>query len=222
MRLTRGYLPVFGLVVAAGAAAATIALTSPAARSSHAARRPTALPVAISSNAAISAPLVSHYSVLRDPATSGPYPLPRPVVNGWLGSPSLGLEPGQARYVEVPGLAAAWLVPGSDGACFVWLSPTGGTGPAASRLMTRSGCDSVSQADSQGLVSVEGTSAGEMLVGLVPDGMSVSITKADGASERVPVADNAFAITATASDRITGYSVGGTAQQAPDPATPPA
>jgi hypothetical protein len=221
-RPNRRFVAAAGFVFIAAAAALAITLASQGRVSSPVRGRVASLPVALKSDSQLSATLVSHYSTLRGPSTAAPYPLPRSVVNGWLGSPSFGLDPGQARYIHLPGLAAAWLIPGSGGACFVWLSPTGGNGPNAGRLMSRSGCGTVSDVDSQGLVSVQGTSNGEMLLGAVPDGTSVSVTKADGASIDVPVADNAFAISTTAGDRFTSYRVGMTTQQAPTGGTPPA
>jgi hypothetical protein len=92
------------------------------------------------------------------------------------------LEPAQARYIEGDG-THAWVVPGGNGICLAL--------PTAASITT--GCGSLADASTEGLLVVERPSSGLVIYGLVPNGASVTVTNQDGSSAGVPVAGNFFA-----------------------------
>lgn len=136
--------------------------------------------------------LVSHYSTLRMGALASHHPIParfaRDLDSGF------GLEPNQARLLSVEGPLRAWFVPGSKGACLVWLSHVG-AGPLAQRVMAHFVYGKTRQLDTRGLFALQIGSGKEVILGVVPDGTSVSVTTMAGSTEPVPVTANAFAVT---------------------------
>jgi hypothetical protein len=89
---------------------------------------------------------------------------------------------------NVPGLNL-WLIPGSTGTCFMMTTksnplPVGGCG---------SNSRAVAGEQMMALESPAGYPGGEVVIGLAPNGnTSVTLTRADGSTESVPVAQNVY------------------------------
>jgi hypothetical protein len=141
-----------------------------------------------------SAALLSKYALLRNPAATDQPALPNAVANGLA---NWGVDPTSSRPVGYQDGWHAWLVPGSTRTCFFHQRlPDGGFAgtcvPADGSVLTR-GMWTVAEA--------QGSSTCD-LIGVVPDGVTVSVTKADGSTVKVPVDGNAFQAATTASDRF--------------------
>jgi hypothetical protein len=134
----------------------------------------------------VSRALLAHFAILRRARiTSDTLP------SDYHLGPSVGrqgLDLAAAQAITFSNGQQGWFVPGSSGASLIYHG-SAWSDDTASVL--------------QGLVGgPPGT-----LVGVVPDGASVSVTKSDGSSETVPVADNAFSVSTSSADSFVGYQV---------------
>jgi hypothetical protein len=96
----------------------------------------------------------------------------------------LGLEPADARIVDVNGVEV-WIIPGQNGLCL-------GV-PAANGRTRSSSCGTLAHAEAEGVALIERPSSGAAtVIGLVPNGDTVTATYQDASSSNVAVANNVF------------------------------
>lgn len=95
-----------------------------------------------------------------------------------------GLEPADARHVQLNASTHGWVVPGQAGVCLVV--------PSSNGDWISTDCGSVGSANVGGLVMVARPASGPVLYGLVPNGASVTVTNTNGSDASIPVADNVF------------------------------
>ena len=92
------------------------------------------------------------------------------------------LEPAQAAYIQIDSATHGWVIPGRHGLCLA-----SSNGISLVRV-----CDGVASVESNGLVMVSRSTSRTRIVGLAPDGASVTVTDQDGATTEVPVTNNVF------------------------------
>jgi hypothetical protein len=95
-----------------------------------------------------------------------------------------GLEPAQARYIEINASTHAWVIPGRSGLCLAI--------PAFHGASIDVGCGSLAKINAGGLVMVRRPASGPVIYGLVPNGASVTVTNQDSSSTSIPVSNNVF------------------------------
>lgn len=133
--------------------------------------------------------LAAHYGVLSDKTAISETPVPATVTSRpefQAAVQRLGLDVSAARMAQGPDGFQEWLVPGTNGFCFVGMLD----GPDSAFT----GCDQSIPAN--GVLGVDDrTSSGYIDAGLVPDGnTTVSFTMAAGSAVTVPVAHNAYLV----------------------------
>lgn len=124
--------------------------------------------------------LVRHFAILRRGRIASvriPVQVQHLALPGRL-TADRGLNAAAAQPVTLADGEQGWFVPGSSGACLEW-------GSSAA-------CDSTADTLRGGLVGVVVVGSTETIVGAVPDGVTVAVTKADGATVSLPVTDNTY------------------------------
>ena len=134
------------------------------------------------------------------------------------GSSSYGLNPSLSRLVGEAGGSKIWLVPGTSGSC---LYDTLGGGAV---------CGPNADVSTYGLslLLVPVSGAQPTLVGVVPDGATVTATDPSGATTSIPTSSSVFRVTGNGGGKVTIQSASGGSQAlsipspSPAPAGPPA
>lgn len=130
---------------------------------------------------------------------------------------SYGLDPSQARLVGEAGGSKIWLVPGTSGSC-LYDALSGGAACAANAEVSAYGLSLL-------LVPVSG--AQPTLVGLLPDGASITATDSRGSKTSMPTSSSVFRVTGYGGGNVTIQTVAGSPQvlsipsPSPAPAGPP-
>jgi len=130
------------------------------------------------------------------------------------GNSSHGLNPSLSRLVGEAGGSKIWMVPGTSGSC-LYDTLSGGA-------VCGSNTDVSSHGLSLLLVPVSG--AQPTLVGLVPDGATVTATDATGAETAIPTSSSVFRVTGNGGGKVTIQSASGSSQvlSIPSPSAAPA
>jgi hypothetical protein len=153
--------------------------------------------------------LASAFAILRrapQPADALPAGTSVTDVAGGLGA-HYGINPSLSRFVGTVNGTAIWLVPGSAGACMY--TPHSGGSCAPNSLVT-------SQGEFLALVPVAG--GPNTLIGIAPDGASVTATNTDGTQGPVSRSGGAYIISGDANLReVTIHEADGRSLTLPSP-----
>jgi len=104
-----------------------------------------------------------------------------------------GLDINAARETELSGGVTLWLIPGRSSSCFLTTGPNAGGG----------GCGENAKLEIRGSESYQRYGETERIVGIVPDGLHVTVRLSDGSS--VPVrlnSENAYVIVRPLGDPV--------------------
>jgi len=165
------------------------------AKHTHASRR--ARPIAAS--------LDDHFAVLRSAKTAAssealPAEYAKALTESGTMVSEFGLEPAHARVLDTGG-TTVWVIPGRSGLCL---------GTPESDGVRATSCGSLEHADAEGVFIVQRpTSGAATVIGLVPNGDTISIASQSGSSNSVAVANNVFTYSDSSEQSVSVHAANG-------------